>query len=298
MNSQNPDELTHIFDSLGQKDFDVVKVLLDKGALALVIVLVGFVISLSIERFKSVLARQQEILKITAPMVARMIKASDELYKAGLQELRGRAEDFSYMEDWVNELLSLDGVSVKQSFDIPVDEAMRDAPMTVHGVAKTLQEHMLANATIDAVKVQLASDDFWKMKEVTSGDGSFMRHLYMAYMQPVSARGLLGASVHYQAARVFAAMGVGLSQKYVAALEEFRRLMISNLYPGNKKQMKAIKGMYVVIEANLETFKSFPINDIGRYRFGELANPNTTLEVLGANHASLTGLIGQYLRSQ
>lgn len=227
-----------------------------------------------------------------------MIEASEVLYKAGMEELRERADDFACMENWVNQILYMQEVSVEPSLDIPSDEALKDAHVSLCGRATTLQAHLVALAPNDTVKKQFESVDFWKKPEITSGDGSFMRHLYLAYMESISRRNTLEASVHYQAARMFAAMGLGLSKNYEAAIAEFRRLMVSNLYPGNNKQLKAMKGMYLVIDSNLQAFRTFPVIDIGRFRITKLPGSRTTLEILGENHAIMTSLIGQYLRSE
>ena len=73
MNAPSPDVVTRAFGQLSAGDFELLKILLDKGALALVVVIVGFVISILLERYKSVLARQHEVMKITAPMTTKMI---------------------------------------------------------------------------------------------------------------------------------------------------------------------------------------------------------------------------------
>ena len=89
-----------------EHQFEILKIVVDKGALALLIAMLGAVISLLIERYKSTLTREVELSKITTPMITAMLEANDELFAANCTFIRDCAAEFAEFEAWTRSLLS------------------------------------------------------------------------------------------------------------------------------------------------------------------------------------------------
>lgn len=275
---------------------DLIKILLDKGLLAILLAGLALAAAILVERVKASLLRQQEILKITAPLVLKLLESCDELYEAGITTLRSKAESFTAYEDWAINLTSA-FVSLGRRMsleDIPYGTEARQAELKYGGQSVRLVVHLKAYAPNSAIADLVDSDLFWQQDSVVSKDGSLVRHLYMTY---IAKSEITEASVQFQMARVYAALKLGKSKGYTAALFKFRQDVIRDLYPGNEAQLKSIEGLLKLLEHNSQAFEDFPILDVGRARILGSSNTTTTFEVLAQNHAQMVGLIGQYLRS-
>lgn len=278
---------------------EFLKIVLDKGLLAILLALVALLSTLVIERIKSSLAKQQEILKITAPASLKLIEACEDLYKAGMSALHEKASEFAAFEQWANQLLfapiaKITNLSVA---DIPHGAGAKDAVLTQRDGTTTSVEELFRSTAPDAkVLTVLNTGDFWSLPAVTGPEGSLVRHLYMSYMRN-SGPDTVAAAVHFQMARVFADLKLGRADSYLAALSQFRQEVLKTLYPGNDAQLKAITGIHKTLEANFHVFESFPTLDIGRSRILGSAKGTSAFESLANAHASLVGFVGMHLRS-
>ena len=276
--------------------FDIAKILLDKGLLAILLAGVAFGAAILIERVKASFARQQEIIKITAPLAIKLLESCETLYEIGIATLRSKAEAFADYELWATNLTSAfvrlgRGLPTE---DIPHGPEARQAVLKLGSNSLRLVDHLKAHAPSSAIVDLVDSDLFWQQDAVVSDEGSLIRHLYLTY---IAKSDVTVASVQFQMARVFAACKLGRSKEYTAALFRFQQDVIRNLYPGNNEQLKAIEGLLKILEHNAQAFDNFPILDIGRARILGSSNTTTTFEVLAQNHALMVGPIGQYLRS-
>ena len=271
------------------------KVLLDKGLLAILLVGATLGAAILIERIKTLFVRQQEILKITAPLAIKLLESCDALYEIGIATLMSKAQTYADYELWATNLTSAP-VDMKRMpiLDIPNGPGARLAILECGGEIVSLVDHLKNHAPSSAIVDLVDSDVFWQQDAVVSEEGSLVRHLYLAY---IAKSDVTVASFQYQMSRVFAACKLGRSKEYTAALYRFRQEVIKNLYPGNHKQGKAIEGLLKLIQYNSQAFEDFPTLDIGRARMLGSAKTTTTFEILANNHATMVGLIGQYLRS-
>lgn len=275
---------------------DIAKIVIEKGLLA--IILAGFALAAAIlvERIKASLSRQQEILKITGPLVLKLLESCEALYESGMSTLRSKSREFADYEHWAVNLTSVSVRSIETMAiaDIPHGPDARNATLEIGVSSISLVDHLKAHAPTTAIADLVDTDLFWQQEAVVSQEGSLVRHLYLAYM--ANSATTVNA-VHFQMARTFSACKLGRSKEYTAALFKFRQELIGTLYPGNAKQLKAIRGLLKLLEHNSSAFEDFPALDIGRARVLGASNMTTTFEILAQNHAKMVGLIGQYLRS-
>lgn len=274
------------------------KITLDKGLLAVVIAVLAFATTLIVERVKASLARQHEILKITAPAALKLIESCEGLYKAGMAALHEKAEAFAPFEKWADALLSAPVAPIKRmSFgDIPSGSEAQNATLQLrNGSIISVRDLLKTTAPSKDVISLCDSSIFWSLPSVTGADGSLIRHLYLSYMSN-SSPDAMAASVQFQMARVFSEARLGRSKSYSFAVLRFRNEVHKTLYPGNKAQLRAIEGIHAVLDANLQAFETFPSLDIGRARILGSANATSAFECLANGHAHLIAFIGTHLR--
>lgn len=82
--------------------FEIFKIVLDKGLLALIVALAGLLFSIILERYKSILARQEEISKLVNPGVMELRAQAQALYDAGIRTLYLLDEQFVHFHHWTD----------------------------------------------------------------------------------------------------------------------------------------------------------------------------------------------------
>src|SRR5689334_2627388 len=91
--------------SCTERDFAVWKILLDKGILAILLLIAGGIGGLLLEKYKSSLNSQTEVSKIVIPTILDMLASAEELFDCGLatiDELNWRYQPFA---EWFDQLV-------------------------------------------------------------------------------------------------------------------------------------------------------------------------------------------------
>ncbi len=277
----------------------IAKIIIDKGVLALVLAMFSLVAATLIERLKSSLSKQQEVLKITGPMVLQLLDRCDDLYEAGIAALRVKAKEFSVFEQWADNLTSANGrIEGMALVDIPHGAAARNAVLLHNGVEIALVDHLKEHTSNKRILDLIDTDAFWNQDAVAGPEGSLISHLFMLYMYHAGAdRELMVECVKFQVARVFADCKLGASREYSSALFAFRQELLKSLYPGNSNQLRAISGIYAALERNRSAVEEFPKLDVGANRILNSSTAITAFDILAEDHAHIVRFVATYLRS-
>jgi hypothetical protein len=87
-----------------EKYFEILKVVSDKGLFALIIALSGGFISILLERYKSILKRQEEVSKLISPGIVELMTQSEVLFQTGNNVLDLLDDCLVRFLEWVDAL--------------------------------------------------------------------------------------------------------------------------------------------------------------------------------------------------
>jgi len=76
--------------TLSEREFALLKVIADKGALALGAAFFAFILAILLEQHKSLLARRNEVSKLLSSHISNVSEACDVLYATGCREITVR----------------------------------------------------------------------------------------------------------------------------------------------------------------------------------------------------------------
>jgi hypothetical protein len=97
-------ELSDWLSSLDQRQFDVMKILLEKGLLAFIVGIAGGIFAFVMERYKSALKKQEELSKVLIPRINEVLDKSEALYSYGHGTLIELAKQFTSFISWADAL--------------------------------------------------------------------------------------------------------------------------------------------------------------------------------------------------
>src|SRR5260221_14587599 len=90
--------------NLDERQFDVFKILLEKGLLAAIVGIAGAIFAILMERYKSTLKKQEELSKVVIPQINDVLAKSEALYQHGRKTLLKLAEQFTSFISWADAL--------------------------------------------------------------------------------------------------------------------------------------------------------------------------------------------------
>lgn len=270
--------------------YEILKIIIDKGAIAVIVLIIGVAINLILERYKSILAREQEISKITNPMILGMIASSEQLYQEGATAIREGASDFWAFENWCDSMLKAPLNLKRTSFLDLVNEG-RSAKILVGTGTSTLEDFIAGCAANEELIALVSSDFFWNDPHVIGTDDSLVLHLYSARLNSSVA-----PTLHFWMANYYSKMERPYKIAYRKALDKFRFEMLRNLYPEGKGQEKAYENILTLLTTQSEVMGSFPAVDVATYRGFKQAD--STLNMLTESHGAIVSQLGAYLRSR
>jgi hypothetical protein len=278
--------------------FEILKILLDKGALAILIALLGAAISILIERYKSALTRQVELSKITMPMITSMLDATEELFAANCAFIRDGAAEFSEFEAWVKSMLAT-RLFFKEPValaDLPHGANCRMETVSMGGSAVTIEDFLLHCSPSRRIEKLIQTRAFWNDDAVTGEEGSLVRQIYLAHMH--GNTNSFFATTYFSAARIYANNRSAVHSANLRAQNRFRLLAMKNLYPINRAQKKALDAIIEVQSLTQDLLLDFPKGDAGR-EVGLIpkTTPTTYDQVVGCHGALITQL-KRFLRAQ
>ena len=133
---------------------DVLKILLDKGALALVVAFAGFVFARALERYKAAEARKTEITKLQFPLIQELIKDANNLAILAIETMEIELRRY---EEWKPWLSNLEKANV-----IDIDLANNELPILQHKLSngQLLRDHLLSCSPSHSINMALANYDF------------------------------------------------------------------------------------------------------------------------------------------
>jgi hypothetical protein len=151
--------------------FAIFKIVLDKGLFALILAIAGFGISYLLERYKSILKRQEAIGALVTPKILEMIARSDSLYQSGIRALDRLDKQFDDFVLWRDALWN-SPVSVKKSrtstrawaFPSKGPEILKEFVEHQEWGTITLAELLQRTAPTDFIQEMLKQPDFFATK--------------------------------------------------------------------------------------------------------------------------------------
>lgn len=155
--------------------FEIVKIVLDKGLLAFMIALAGYWFARRQENFKAYELRRLELEKITIPRVHALMVANDALWREAKNVIEWM--DTAFVTQW---LPWIDQVITHVSKPVDGMNSLRTDPKILDGRLQngmTVREHLVALASDDGMKRRL-------MSVTPSGEVLFLTNLLNYYDDP------------------------------------------------------------------------------------------------------------------
>jgi hypothetical protein len=121
---------------------EIIKIFIDKGLLALVVAVAGFLLARSLERYKTRQLRQIELEKAAIPHLYAILDQADRLRDEGRKVIAAMAQ--AYETDWIpwidrllaNKSKPLDGLSVSDTAAKILNDRLESG--------STLQQHLIS----------------------------------------------------------------------------------------------------------------------------------------------------------
>lgn len=285
-----------------RNQFEIFKIILDKGILTIIILIAGAFINVLMERYKSILVKQQQIQNITNPLITSMIAECDLLYEAGRKAIHDGSIDFREFEDWTDRLLSepidVSRLSMREFLEGP------SVVVRVRGEDVTLEQFLLQSAPTTEITELVSSCNFWCNPLISSDPTSFLFNLFSANLARRGDSDVYKnseACTHWAMARYFTGLNREFKKEYRLSMCRFNLAMIRNLYPGTRRQKRAFSNMLKTLEISQESMDDFPAIDVARYRGLTTYKRSSRADGVTANdltrsHAALISLLAAYLR--
>ena len=160
-------------EALSDDQFELLKIVVDKGALAALVAIVGFVFALLMERYKAYLVGRTELLKFAIPKIQELMRGADGLRKDALAVKADLTDRLTPWQAWIKNL-DEDRRSLDEGKWPPLEEKSDVilAKSIVGGgsIGSHLRDHA------NALGLQ---EDFKRIK--FPDDSLFLRHLTSAY---------------------------------------------------------------------------------------------------------------------
>src|SRR5262245_54955518 len=107
------------------KEFEIIKILLDKGVLALLLLMLGGIGALFLERFRTLQSKQLEIARFFIPQIDKLVAESSLLFDAGNELILDISKTFSSFIDWADRFIAIDGVIVDPAMEFTGEPQVR-----------------------------------------------------------------------------------------------------------------------------------------------------------------------------
>jgi hypothetical protein len=290
-------ELSDWLSHLDQRQFDVFKILLEKGLLAAIVGIAGAIFAILMERYKSALKKQEELSKIVIPQINEVLAKSEALYQQGQNTLVRLAEQYKSLIAWVDALYR----SPTQIDISPISHAK--GPEDLQCPLEHQQKGQISIAQLledtapdELVKSVLRRPDFLSGKERYNSSVGFLYVLYeMLKLNPSNRddddrRNLLTSICH----SVFVPMITAPRRDYRSHVQTFVLATMRQLPLDNRKQKRAYGAIMNMLPIMTEVVDEFPKRDIIKITSEEIA---TSEGLIADSHARLVAQLRVILQA-
>lgn len=300
------------------RHFEIFKIVLDKGMLAIVVALAGLMFSVLLERYKSVLKRQEELAKLIGPGVAELKTESQSLLDAGIRVLDTLDQQFEHFVHWSDAIfeckaeyyepepdqISESGSPTRQRRRHPSRlGSMPEAPEGPEFLDRKIKCSIVETSTIRELLEQTA--DYLVMDVIRSANfsankehyaqGGFFYELHNNIRASAKARddfnALFRTSLQLGMIKsVFIPFTSCPRNTYVKKVQEFKLAVMRQTPLGTRKQDRAIDLIRRVAENMVDFVMDYPTHDAVKViEFGQKGKTIDidTRQALWSGHAAI-----------
>jgi hypothetical protein len=267
--------------------FEIFKIILDKGLLALILAFAGLGISYLLERYKSILKRQEAIVALVTPKILEMITRSDSLFQSGIYALKLLDKEFAGFVLWRDALWNSQ-VSVKSPTSAwhfsRTPENLKELLEHKEWGPITFEELLKRTAPTEFIREMLNQPDFFSMKSHYESTGfiSMLKDLVNNHWDRGSS--LYRATLlQGMALSAFVPITPQPREAYRKDVREFRLAMIRDVPCRTRKHAKAFDSINKELDDNVDFIDNHPTGEILQLNAG--AEPFSSRKALADAHA-------------
>jgi hypothetical protein len=260
-----------------QEKFEILKILLEKGLLALIVAIAGWRFAISLERYKSALKKEQELSKIVVPQIVNMLEDAEALYEHGHQTIQALDKQVTSFGAWKDALIrSPARITAEGHYKFPDD--FKRPIVEFNGETISIAELLERTAPDDLVRSVLHHPKFAVQRE-TSIQMEFLYVLYDALKTRPEARTEAWGSAlsHMLLSSIFVPLVRAPRDEYHEKVDKFILAMMRRLPADNKKQTHAWDNIHTSLKGMREVIDQFPTRDLVKIEglkssYGQLAH--------------------------
>jgi hypothetical protein len=222
-----------------------------------------------IERYKSVLNRQNDLTKIFIPQIVELLGDSERLYNDGVSVIAELENQFRAFSQWAEKLYKAQFKADPYISSMPKGPESREAQLQrPDGSYITFSELLAESAPDDSIRSLVQTDNFWTHKSQYEWGSGFLAQLYVCYQlrnnpQMEKAEGVALLQAAYpgllqSVAFLFAEFVVSPRASYLDSVKKFRLKVMRTLEPRTRRQEKVFNNITDLLTYAQKTIESYP----------------------------------------
>jgi hypothetical protein len=269
--------------------FELTKIILDKGLLAAVIGLAGFIAAILIERLKSALKRREELSKVLVPKIVEALDLSETLFLAGSNTTEKLHALFLPYLQWSESLCQ----STVTANDLTLSsystyDDVRRATVQIGSGSVSLIDYIRGSAPKPISDLIDSHADFFERAELYEEPGFFSN--LRGVLAAGELRPSLGSAMLYGITRsVFVPFVTEPRKEYNEKLRSFRLFLMRYMPIETRRQKRAFGRITQTTKFMSDLIRDYPRNDFSK--------KGLTSSSLATCHGSLITQIRVLLRS-
>jgi hypothetical protein len=274
--------------------FEISKIILEKGLLAIIIGIAGGMFAILMERYKSALKKEVELSKVVVPQIIKVLEEAEALYDHGAKTLTMLDQQAKIFVEWAIVLLHTPAHINKPPPDHYQGRDDLKSPIVQHdGETISITELLERTASDDLVKSVLHHPDF-ALQRQKHLDMDFPYVLYEALKTPAQDRNslfhlrLISALIESE----FIPLVRAPREEYHAKVDKFLLAIMRQLPAENRVQRHAFKQINHTIPIMRNIIDRFPSADLLK-----LEGIGGSYRLLGHAHATLVALVRRILNA-
>ena len=176
---------------MSNAEFEILKIFLDKGAIALLLAICVLLGDIYLEKFKAAIKMKEYAASIQIPAIQKLLDDADTLYIKGLETIDNITDAFSEMDSWAQKIYIMRARFASDEYnydDFKEPRAIwRQVPVIYNHQQVSLQDFLLEATTNDFLKKILGDEAIW-ISEKYYKEGEFLNIILKALNQ----RGRIG----------------------------------------------------------------------------------------------------------
>lgn len=245
-----------------QEKFEIFKIVLEKGLLALIVAIAGGTFAILLERYKSALKKDQELSKVIVPQIISMLEDAEALYEHGHQTIRTLDSQTVSFGAWKDALIrSPARITTEAHYKGPDD--LKRPIVECEGKMISIAELLERTAPDDLVRSVLRHPKFAVQRE-ESIHTEFLYVLYVALkMQPETRVERSGSALTDTLFKsIFVPLVRAPRDEYHEKVDKFLLAMMRRLPEENKAQKRAWELIHLALQTMRDVVDRFPTSEV------------------------------------